>query len=93
MSTVKQATDTAVPVEKINGELEGYEVMDVEARRRRRDGRKIIRTEHGQLANNRVDRYRSRCSNCLDLRGFAGEPCRIRTGDPLLKRQMLYRLS
>ena len=91
MSTVKQATDTAVPVEKINGELEGYEGMDAEARRR--EGRKIIRTEHGQLANNRVDRYRPRYSNCLNLRGFAGEPCRIRTGDPLLKRQMLYRLS
>ena len=26
-------------------------------------------------------------------RGESGEPCRIRTGDPLLKRQMLYRLS
>ena len=26
-------------------------------------------------------------------RGTIGEPCRIRTGDPLLKRQMLYRLS
>ena len=25
--------------------------------------------------------------------GLTGEPCRIRTGDPLLKRQMLYRLS
>jgi hypothetical protein len=91
MSTVKQATDTAVSVKKINGELEGYEGMDAEARRR--EGRKIIRTEHGQHADNCVDRYRSRYSNCLNLRGFAGEPCRIRTGDPLLKRQMLYRLS
>ena len=26
-------------------------------------------------------------------KGITGEPCRIRTGDPLLKRQMLYRLS
>jgi hypothetical protein len=29
----------------------------------------------------------------LKLQGNVGEPCRIRTGDPLLKRQMLYRLS
>jgi hypothetical protein len=29
----------------------------------------------------------------LKLRVEIGEPCRIRTGDPLLKRQMLYRLS
>ena len=29
----------------------------------------------------------------LDDGDDTGEPCRIRTGDPLLKRQMLYRLS
>ena len=51
------------------------------------------RTEHGQFTENCSNRYLRRYGNCLKIWGLTGEPCRIRTGDPLLKRQMLYRLS
>ena len=27
------------------------------------------------------------------FKGFSGEPCRIRTCDPLIKSQLLYQLS
>ena len=32
-------------------------------------------------------------AKCLIMNGINGEPCWTRTSDPLLKRQMLYRLS
>ena len=50
------------------------------------------RTKHGQFAEPQ-NRYLSRYGNCLKTGGKFGEPCEIRTRDPLLKRQMLYRLS
>ena len=40
-----------------------------------------------------TNRYLRRYGNCLKNWGKSGEPCWIRTSDPLLKRQMLYRLS
>ena len=51
------------------------------------------RTEYGQFTQNHPDRYLKRYGNCLEVGENTGEPCWIRTSDPLLKRQMLYRLS
>ena len=34
-----------------------------------------------------------RVTKLINAFDFIGEPCRDRTGDPLLKRQMLYLLS
>jgi hypothetical protein len=50
------------------------------------------RTEHGQITHSHPGRYLKRYGNCLEGEN-TGEPCWIRTSDPLLKRQMLYRLS
>ena len=54
---------------------------------------KMIRTKHGQFMESHTNRYLRRYGNCLKNWGKSGEPCWIRTSDPLLKRQMLYRLS
>ena len=64
-----------------------------QSRQGRRSHGMRTRTEHGQFTDNEANCYLSRYNGCLKTQGNFGEPCWIRTSDPLLKRQMLYRLS
>jgi hypothetical protein len=54
---------------------------------------KTIRTKHGQFAESRHTYHSRQSGNSPKKWEKFGEPCWIRTSDPLLKRQMLYRLS